>query len=244
MGSLKQAWCMAYKQLASSWQSTFPLSPFRATNYLIACLFSSGACIQAARADLNDINRIYHASPSLASFDICQGGGCAQFDTLSLTVAEWENVTRLFTPLPHTADAERTAIAQAIGILEDIAGTKIGTAADRAGTFNNSAYQHQQDCNDEAINSTTYMRLMQQAGLIQFHQILDTRTRKFFLTGWPHSAAVIQEIDSKAEYAVDSWFYDNGYPATIVPMAQWKEGYIPTDSPILHREAPNDHSTE
>jgi hypothetical protein len=188
-----------------------------------------------AYADLNDINRIYHTTPTLAAFEICQGGGCVQSDVLSLTSAEWESVIRLFTPLPLTADAERAAIAQAIGVLEDMVGTKIGTAADRAGTPNNRDYQHQQDCNDEAINSTTYMRLMQQDGLIQFHQILDTRTRKFFLTGWPHSAAVIKEQDSNAEYAVDSWFYDNGYPATIVPMGQWKSGYIPEDSPIKSR---------
>jgi hypothetical protein len=204
-------------------------------NYLIAYLFFSIAGILPAYADLNDINRIYHSTPSLASFEICQGGGCAQSDVLSLTSAEWENVTRLFTPFPQTAEGEREAIALAIGLLEDMVGTKIGTAADRAGTFNNSDYQHQQDCNDEAINSTIYMRLMQRAGLIRFHQILDTRTRKFFLTGWPHSTAAIREQATKAEYAVDSWFYDNGFPATVLPMATWKDGYIPTDSPILQR---------
>jgi len=204
-------------------------------NYLIACLLFSLAGTHIAHADLNDINRIYHSAPSLAVFEICQGGGCAHSDVLSLTPAEWDNVVRLFTPLPQTAEVERAVIAQAIGVLEDMVGTKIGTAADRAGTFNNSAYQHQQDCNDEAINSTTYMRLMQQAGLIHFHRILDTRTRKFFFTGWPHSTAVIQDVESQAEYAVDSWFYDNGYPATIVPMAQWKKGYIPEDSPILSK---------
>lgn len=208
-------------------------------SYPIACLlFSVG--IPPANADLNDINRIYRASPSLTSFEICQGGGCTHSDVLSLTSAEWENVIRLFTPMPQTAEAERAAIAQAIGMLEDIVGTKIGTAADRAGTFNNRDYPHQQDCNDEAINSTTYMRLMQQAGLIHFHRILDTRTRKFFFTGWPHSAAVIEDNGSKAEFAVDSWFYDNGYPATIVPIAQWKDGYIPQDSPILQRAHPGD----
>ncbi|WP_245652745.1 hypothetical protein [Methylophilus rhizosphaerae] len=189
-----------------------------------------------ARADLQDINRIYHTEPSLAAFEICQGGGCAHSDMLQLSQPEWENVLRIFTSQSETAEQERARIAAAIGMLEDIVGTKTGTAADRAGTFGNSEYQHQQDCNDEAINSTTYMRLMQQAGLIRFHTILDTRTRKFFFSGWPHTTAVIRENDSNAEYAVDSWFYDNGHPATIVPMAQWKDGYIPEDSPIRHRE--------
>jgi hypothetical protein len=197
-----------------------------------------------AYADLKDIYRIYHSTPALHAFEICQGGGCVQSDVLSLTTAEWDNITRLFTPMPQTPEAERTAIAQAVGVLEDIVGTKIGTAADRAGTFDNSDYLHQQDCNDEAINTTTYMRLMQQAGLIRMHDILDTRTRKFFFTGWPHSAAVIREQASQAEYAVDSWFYDNGYPATIVPMSTWKDGYIPEDSPIVQRQHQKDPSTD
>lgn len=167
-----------------------------------------------------------------------------QSDTLSLTPAEWDNVTRLFTPPPQTAEAERNAISLAIGMLEDMVGTKIGTAADRAGTFNNSDYLHQQDCNDEAINSTTYMRLMQQAGLIRYHDILDTRTRQFFFTGWPHTAAVIREQATQAEYAVDSWFYDNGYPATILPMSTWKGGYIPQDSSIVNRPQQKEPPTE
>lgn len=195
-------------------------------------------------ADLKDIYRIYHSTPSVTAFEICQGGGCVQSDSLGLTSAEWDNVTRIFTPPPQTAAAERIAISQAIGILEDMVGTKIGTAADRAGTFNNSDYLHQQDCNDEAINTTTYMRLMQQAGLLRFHDILDTRTRKFFFTGWPHTAAVIREQATQAEYAVDSWFYDNGYPATIVPISVWKDGYIPEDSPIVQRPQQKEPPTE
>lgn len=171
--------------------------------------------------------------PSLQAFEICQGGGCVQSDVLSLSPAEWENIEQLFTPPPTSAQAERDVIAAAIGRLEDMVGTKVGTTADRAGTFNNSDYLHQQDCNDEAINSTTFLRLMQQAGLLQFHEVLDTRTRKFFLTGWPHTSAVIRERGNQAEYAVDSWFYDNGMPASIVPMALWKDGYIPADSPLL-----------
>lgn len=188
-----------------------------------------------AQADLKDIYRIYHTPPTLESFEICQGGGCVHSDVLQLTPPEWDNVLQIFTPLADNPAQERAQIAQAIGMLEDMVGTKIGTTADRAGTFGNSDYLHQQDCNDEAINSTTYMRLMQQSGLIRFHTILDTRTRKFFVGGWPHTAAVIQENETKAEYAVDSWFYDNGYPATIIPMAQWKSGYIPDDSPLKHR---------
>ncbi|MGQ2966712.1 hypothetical protein [Methylophilus sp.] len=223
---------------ASTWLHTFLPKRRRATSSAItywccSLLFAWGS---TAQADLKDISRIYHSQPSLQAFEICQGGGCTRSDQLQLTPPEWDNVVQIFTPQAENAEQERQQIAQAIGMLEDIIGTKIGTTADRAGTFDNSDYQHQQDCNDEAINSTTYKRQMQQAGLIRLHTITDTRTRKFFFTGWPHSAAVIRENDSQAEFAVDSWFYDNGHAATIVPMALWKDGYIPADSPIRHRE--------
>ena len=185
-----------------------------------------------SQADVADINRIFHQTPSLNQFEICQGGGCAQDDKVSLTPAEWQPVAILFVPAPANSQAERKQIALAIGLLEEIVGKKIGTSGDLAGTFDNSAYQGQQDCNDEAINSTTYMRLLQQNGLMQFHAIEDMRTRNFFFTGWPHTTAVVREIETAERYAVDSWFYDNGHPATIVPFAQWKANYKPEDSPI------------
>ena len=185
-----------------------------------------------SQADVADINRIFHQKPSLDQFEICQGGGCAQDDKVSLTPAEWQPVAILFVPAPANAQAERKQIALAIGLLEEIVGKKIGTSGDLAGTFDNSAYQGQQDCNDEAINSITYMRLLQQNGLMQFHAIEDMRTRNFFFTGWPHTTAVVREIETAERYAVDSWFYDNGHAATIVPFVLWKANYQPEYSPI------------
>ena len=188
-----------------------------------------------SQADVADINRIFHQKPSLNQFEICQGGGCAQADKISLTPAEWQPIAILFLPMPANAQAERMQIALAIGLLEDIIGKKIGTSGDLAGTFNGD-YQGQQDCNDEAINSTTYMRLLKQDGLMQFHEIEDMRTRNFFFTGWPHTTAVIREIKTGTKagerFAVDSWFYDNGHAASIIPFEQWKANYQPVDSPI------------
>jgi hypothetical protein len=67
---------------------------------------------------------------------------------------------------------------------------------------------------------------------VRFHAVEDTRTRHFFFSGWPHSTAVIRQLDTQARYAVDSWFFDNGQPATIVPFELWKAGYIPEGSPL------------
>jgi hypothetical protein len=187
---------------------------------------------ELVHADMADVNRIFHQKPTLNQFEICQGGGCYEADKVSLSDAEWLPVKKIFSASANSAEDERKKIALAIGVLEDIVGKKIGTSGDLAGTFDNSAYKGQQDCNDEAINSTTYMRLLQQKGYFKFHEIEDMRTRNFFFTGWPHTTAVIHENKTGDRFAVDSWFYDNGHPATIVPFAQWKDNYKPADSPI------------
>jgi len=207
-------------------------------------LLLSGVLLTSnASAAVTDITRIYQQVPVLNGFDVCAGGGCADIKHVSLNDEEWQTITAIFSRAgtPVNAEQERGLIASAIGAFEKIIGAKTGTSADLAGTFH--SIQGQLDCNDEAINSTTYMRLMRQNGLIQLHEIEDMRTRNFFFSGWPHTTAVIRELATGERYAVDSWFYDNGLPATVVPFARWKSGYIPPDSPIaksspVAKEAP------
>jgi hypothetical protein len=64
---------------------------------------------------------------------------------------------------------------------------------------------------------------------IHFHDVLSPTGRFPVFHGgrWPHQTAVIQEVDTKNSYAVDSWFHDNGHPPEIVPLKQWKKGWKP-----------------
>ncbi len=207
-------------------------------NYPISHLFCSALsffCLTfnvLAHADLHDISRIFHNFPTTSSFEICHSGGCADVSQVAISDEEWLAVSEIFEEQATSPAHERVQIAQAIGMLERLVGNKIGTSGDLAGTFGNSQYKGQLDCNDEAINTTTYMRLLQSQGLMPQHVIEDTRTRNFFFTGWPHSTAVIRDIATGKQFAVDSWFYDNGHAATIVPFATWKANYMPADSPI------------
>ncbi len=202
-----------------------PISRLFCSAYLV--FFTQIAC-----SAFDDIQRIYRQSPELSHLEICQGGGCANVLQTALNDVDWQPVANLFSESVSHAEDERERISQAIGLLEEIVGRKTGTSADRAGTFDNSDYAGQQDCNDEAINTTSYLRLLKQAGYMPLHEIEDMRTRNFFFTGWPHTTAVIREIATGERFAVDSWFYDNGHSATIVPFNVWKANYQPEDSPI------------
>ena len=186
----------------------------------------------SAHAALSDITRIFRQTPSLSQFEVCHSGGCAESNQLSIDDAEWRAVVQIFSAKATNAADERIQISKAIGEVERIVGAKNGTSTDLAGTFDSGNTPGQLDCNDEAINTTTYMRLLKANGLVQLHEIEDTRTRNFFFTGWPHSTAVIRDIKTGERYAVDSWFYDNGHAATIVPFATWKANYQPEDSPV------------
>jgi hypothetical protein len=184
----------------------------------------------ASLADADAMTRVLQEKPTLEKFSFCWGGTCAAIEKVGLTPAEWNRVRALFDPLPADAASERETIRRAIGLLESIVGPKTGTAGDKAGTFGNSAWPGQLDCNDEATNSTSYMRLMRADGLIRFHEILDTKTRGGFLFFGRHSTAVIAETGSMQRFAVDSWFYDNGQPATILPLETWQAGWKPDNS--------------
>lgn len=183
----------------------------------------------AAVADAETMTRILRETPFPDEFSFCWGGTCAAVETVSLSNEEWAKVHAVFNPLPENAAEERFRMALAVGLLENLVGPKTGTAGDRAGTYGNSAWPGQLDCNDEATNTTSYIRMMAAEGLIRFHEIQDTAVRGFLFFS-RHSTAVIRERDSGVKYAVDSWFYDNGKPPVILPLAEWLNGWRPPQS--------------
>jgi len=184
----------------------------------------------AAFADATVMTRVLMETPTPQQFSFCWGGTCAEVMEVLLEADEWAQVRGLFDPVPENAEQERAVVSRAIGLLESLVGPKTGTAGDRAGTFGNSAYAGQLDCNDEATNSTNYLRMMQADGLLQFHAVMDTTTRGGFLIFGRHSTAVLGERASGKKFAVDSWFYDNGQPAVVLPLEVWSGGWKPGNS--------------
>jgi hypothetical protein len=88
---------------------------------------------------------------------------------------------------------------------------------------------NQHDCVDESLNTTIYLTLLEQKGLLRHHNVEDPTVRLPIIHSgrWPHQTAVISEIETSKFYAVDSWFHDNGAKAEIVPLRKWKDGWKP-----------------
>jgi len=174
------------------------------------------------RADV-PVRRDIIAHPGPRHFSVCHDNGCRTLDTLSLNAAQWAAMAG------HLASpgSERQAISRTIGLFERLVGPMTGTGGDLPGTFSGIGRPGQMDCIDESSNTTTYLQILQQAGLLRWHTVSSRATRGWFLWGWPHTTAVIRDTTSGRRYAVDSWFGPNGAPAYIVPLGRWQAGWRP-----------------
>jgi len=192
---------------------------------LFICLVTFGNHLYADIFVRDDII----TDPDVNHFSMCHAHGCKVVEQLSLNDSEWQQIARHFHPTAKSAEDERIQIANAIAEFEQIIGDKTGTANDKAGLFAAMGSPGQLDCIDESTNTTTYLLILDKQGLLKWHQPMDHVTRGFFIFGWPHSSgAMIEKNTSEAtEFAVDSWFEDNGKRPHIIPLSQWRSGWKP-----------------
>jgi len=164
--------------------------------------------------------------PSPDRFTICYHGSCDEIAEVNLSTDQWLSIRSIFSD-NNNARQERENIGRAVARMETIVGKITGTHVDKAGVFAHLGEEGQLDCIDESTNTSFYIIMMINDGLIRWHTIEDRETRGYFLFGWPHTTAVIRDTQSAQKYAVDSWFLDNGYPPYILPLEQWENGWKP-----------------
>jgi hypothetical protein len=168
-------------------------------------------------------------TPSPREFEVCYQYTCKEIAELTLSQEQWQEILDLFLPAPSDAAEERERIAAAVSRMEILVGKKIDTSDDRGGNLQGfSADGYQMDCVDESTNTTTYLRMMEQAGLLRWHRVEDRKTRNLFsFRRWPHTTAVISEKKNRKRWVVDSWFFDNGVPPVIMPLETWLDDWTP-----------------
>ena len=130
------------------------------------------------------------------------------------------------------AEQERAAIGIAVGRLLGWAGKQSPIAADRGGNYADNAVYGKMDCIDHSMTTTRLLRMLEAQGMLRYHRVLErVLRRRFFL--FDHYSAQIEEMSAAEDagdsgrYVVDSWFFDNGQPAVIMPLAQWMSGESP-----------------
>jgi hypothetical protein len=158
---------------------------------------------------------------------VCHAYGCRMQTAFRFTDADITQLRTLMTKTrkADTAFEERRAVAYAIGWMERRTGDVIGTSADRPGMdFEGSGDPTQQDCVDEATNTTSYLLVLERNGLFKYHTVGTPFSKENLLrgvAGWPHWTAVLKENSNGQKWAVDSWIYANGENPAIVEAEKW-----------------------
>lgn len=197
----------------------------RQINLLTVRLF---ALILLALSGCANLNTAQIPAPQ-NSFPVCYGYGCHTVQQISLSEQQWSSIETLFSPLADNAEIERQQIARAIAKMEQLIGVITDTQDDLPGTFE-ALFQNtsrQMDCVDEATNTTLYLKMFRQRGLLRFHREGPRINRGFFFNGWPHTSAVIKNSHTGEKFAVDAWFHKNGAEPEIVPVKLWYSGWHP-----------------
>lgn len=202
------------------------------STFILACTLLTGGCANELYSSLDLYMKEKRLpAPTVENFPHCEGYGCPTYKNVKLNDHDWDTILKAYGSKAKTAAQERGRVAQTIGAFERIVGPLTKTDKDRAGTFLETG-KGQLDCVDESTNTTIYMILLKQKGFLQFHDIDQPQVRWPIVSGrgWMHQTAVITEKETGKQYAVDSWFEDNGAPAWVVPLQTWRDGWHPDHS--------------
>ncbi len=158
---------------------------------------------------------------------ICYNYGCAVRARIEIDDSALRSARQLLSRADDAA-GERAAISRVIGLFETVAGQQTPTWADKGGNVNDDGVNGRMDCIDESTNATTYLRLLESHGWLRHHRVLEPVKRAPYWIN-VHWAAHIAEKQTGREFAVDSWFFDNGRPAAIFRLDDWLDGAHPNE---------------
>lgn len=159
---------------------------------------------------------------------VCHGYGCLTQASIRYTEGQLGAVRRM---LFATVDAEneRKTLANVVGLLYGWAGDQSDIRNDRGGNYADENVSGKMDCIDHSTSTTRLLRLLESRGYLRWHRVLEPDSRNFAGLIPVHWSAVIEELPAGEgpRFVVDSWFVDNGFPAVILPLEEWKKGAGP-----------------
>ena len=162
------------------------------------------------------------------SVNICYAYGCLAEAEVVYSASDLREIDQMLSATVN-AENERKILSQAIGRMYAIGGEQSDIRNDRGGNYADANIPGRMDCIDHATSTTRLLKMLEARGDLRWHRVLDSDVRYFAHLFPAHYSAVIEEITDgeAARFVVDSWFVDNGQPAVILPLDEWKKGAGP-----------------
>lgn len=173
------------------------------------------ACVLLIPQLLVAVGRLPPAIP------ICYNYSCNRTAHVRPDAVDWQRVVNQFKPAARSAEGERQMIRKAIAELEQIAGAQTPTYRDRGRNPIVEDWPGQMDCIDESTNTSRYLDLLQEQGLLRWHRVVERAYRAPYILD-QHWAGQIVEQETREHFAVDSWHLDNGMPPYIQTLSEWR----------------------
>jgi hypothetical protein len=203
------------------------------------------ACAEnPSRLNTTYLDRYADPNPTLTSVLECHGFSCSETSRVTLNRDAWRQVAAVLAPRAKDAPTERRQIAHGVALIQLLVGQQTGTATHQwthrdKYILPNLNDPTQLDCIDEAVNTWTYLTLMERGGLLHFHRVAKL-SHADDLTG-PRNTAVLQEIGGEY-FAIDPALVDVGVPPPIIPLdtwlARWPPDLLASEAPVRLRVSP------
>lgn len=199
-------------------------------------LLGVALAVSACAGNANHLNTVYldrfaGPNPTPAEFTVCHGFNCVERSRAALSKDQWRSIAAVFKPRAKNGQGERQQIARAVAVIETMVGPQTGTAAHQWTHQNmlvmpNLGDLSQLDCVDSAVNTWTYMTMMERSGLFHFHRVAQLSNAGSLTDPFMRNTAVLQEIDG-GYFAIDASLVDGGVPPPILPLATWMGDWPP-----------------
>lgn len=162
------------------------------------------------------------------SVRICHAYGCLLEAEVVYSASALREIGQMLS-LAVDAENERKILGVAIGQMYAIGGEQSAIHNDRGGNYADANVWGRMDCIDHSTSTTRLLKLLEARGDLRWHRVLEIDVRYFAFVFPAHYSAVIEEKTEgeAARFVVDSWFVDNGEPAVILPLDEWKKGAGP-----------------
>jgi len=158
-----------------------------------------------------------------ATLRICFNWSCARTQTMTFTAIEMSGVIQQMGVCPGRAQRDRLQRVRIAMWQMELLAQKYqpALANDRSVNSQDVGAEGRMDCVDNAANTTTFLRVLEDMGTLPGWTVKSPRVRMSTSVTRAHWTAVVVDEATEELWSIDSWYRHNGHLPFVVPLADW-----------------------